>query len=102
MTVAELMPNRMNGNPSPTEADLTTGAPDEFASRYFSWFRRSIRYALWPVWPNNLAVGDDEIIEAVRKAIDELVERRRNDDGGMEAPNRATLFAFLTEWEATE
>ncbi len=110
MTVRALMPHRMDSHPVPRVDDGETNQQlawlkwgDERrgevdAMRYFAWFRSSIRYALWPLWPNNLGVGDDEIIEAVRRIVDELVERQRADDGGMIAPNKATLFNMLSEW----
>lgn len=96
--VSGVMPNRMDRHPPPTEADLTTTFPDEMLTRYFAWFRSSVRYALWPVAPNNPGWTDNDIIEAVVSAVDELVERRRNSDGGMEAPNPATLRNYLAEW----
>ena len=36
----------------------------------FAEFRRGIRSALFPFWPNNFGVGDDEIIDAVRRAVE--------------------------------
>ena len=71
-----VMPHRADG------AGERLGATDDL-SAYFATFRQSIRAALWPVWPNNLGVGDMEIINATIRAIDELVERRRADDCGM-------------------
>ena len=34
-------------------------------------FRRELRNALFPFWPNNMGVGGDEIVDAVRRAVEQ-------------------------------
>jgi hypothetical protein len=44
---------------------------DEYVEILGKW-RGSLRGALYPFWPNNPGVGDDEIIDAVRRAVIKL------------------------------
>lgn len=43
----------------------------------FTLFRRELREALYPYWPNNPGVGNDEIVAAVRRAVAELSDLQR-------------------------
>lgn len=43
----------------------------EEVSHAFGTFRREIRSAIYPFWPNNPAVGDDEIVEAIKRLVDQ-------------------------------
>lgn len=56
----------------------------EELSTMFGLFRRDIRHALFPVWPNNLGVGNDEILEAIHRLVDRFRApggEREDDDG---------------------
>ena len=40
-------------------------------ARDFAEFRRDIRSKLWPFWPSNVGVSDDEVIDAVERCVSE-------------------------------
>ena len=71
VTQIHLSPDKVRGILDALEAaeqqvaDLTKDYAD---------FRRGVRSALWSSWPNNLGVGDTEIIDAVARCVAALRE----------------------------
>ncbi len=61
-------------NASPASAD----APEGPAEETYAALRQGLRTALWrdDFWPNNPGVGDNEIIEAVGRLMDERALNR--------------------------
>ena len=71
-------------------------------------FRQELRSALFPFWPNNMGVGGDEIVDAVRRAVEQnaklVADNRRlvlEYNGRIEAARalddqNAALVAALT------
>lgn len=68
----------------PAEATPPSAAEVQLLHK-FAEFRREVRGALWSFWPNNPGVGDNEIIDAARRAAKAAAAQARRAKKAEEA-----------------